>query len=112
MLVLYMLVQAAYRDGVFPQPGPASVSASGMARRLGCSRMHVQRLLREAERAGFITRLGVEGIAVTPLLCDRLSLFATLLFTLNGAIARRALRKLGRDNSAPRQLQTMDSARA
>lgn len=99
VLAIYMLVQAAYRDGPFPQPGEARVSASAMARRLSVSRMHVQRLLREAEAAGFIARTSPESVMVTPLLCDRLGLWAALLFTLNGSIAWRALKTLGRDRA-------------
>ena len=94
VLAIYMLVQAAWRSGPFPQPGEARISASAMATRLDVSRMHVQRLLRAAEAAGFIRRTGSESVMVTQLLCDRLSLWTVLLFTLNGAIAWRALKRL------------------
>jgi hypothetical protein len=94
VLLIYVLAQAVHRDGSFPQPGHTQISASAIGRRLRVSRMHVLRLLREAEQAGFIVREGNEGITVTPLLCDRLSLFAALLFTLNGAIVNRTLNAL------------------
>lgn len=106
VLLIYVLAQAVYQDGPFPQPGRTQLSASAIGRRLGVSRMHVLRLLREAEQAGFIQREGSEGITVTPLLCDRLGLFAALLFTLNGAIVNRTLKSL----AASRQRITTLSA--
>jgi hypothetical protein len=86
VLFLYMLVKEAWKDGAFPQPGQIRINASGMARALGVSRMHILRLLREAEAAGFLQRHGGDNAFVTPLLCDRLSLWTALFYTTNGAI--------------------------
>jgi len=91
VLFLYMLVNEAWKDGGFPAPGPVRINASGMARALGVSRMHILRLLREAGMAGFIERDGTDTALVTPLLCDRLSLWFALFYTTNGAILARVM---------------------
>lgn len=96
MLFLYMLVSEAWKGGAFPQPGLVHINASVMARTLGVSRMHILRLLREAEAGGFIERRGADAAMVTPLLCDRLSLWMALFFTTNGAILWRAMKAQGK----------------
>jgi hypothetical protein len=94
MLLLYILMDAADDGGAFPRAGKVSISASALARQLNCSRMHVQRVLRDAERAGLVTRDGADGLAVTPLLCEKFSIWIALLFMVVGVIARRTMAAL------------------
>jgi len=53
--ILRLLVIAGEAD-VFPPRGPLPISLSEAARRFGVSRMHVRRLLDEAEHAGLLRR--------------------------------------------------------
>jgi hypothetical protein len=92
VLFLYMLVNDAWTRGAFPQPGVAPFNASAMARKLAVSRMHVLRLLREAETAGYVERRGADSVFVTPRLCDHLSLWMALFYTTNGAILSQLIR--------------------
>jgi hypothetical protein len=92
VLFLYILAKEAWKGGAFPQPGTIHLNASGMARTLGVSRMHVLRLLREAEAGGYIERQDGETATVTAPLCDHLSLWMALFYTTNGAILARVLK--------------------
>jgi hypothetical protein len=70
----------------------ASAAVASMARRFQVSRRHVTLLLREAERAGLITRGPGEGVALTPSLQEGLDLFFSALFRLNADCAIAAIR--------------------
>lgn len=92
VLFLYMLAKEAWKSGTFPQPGTIHLNASGMARALGVSRMHVLRLLREAEAGGYLERQDGDTAMVTARLCDHLSLWMALFYTTNGAILSRVIK--------------------
>jgi hypothetical protein len=52
--LLWSLLAAS--DAVFPPEGPIPLSVAGTARRFGVSRIHLQRMLDDAARAGLIRR--------------------------------------------------------
>jgi hypothetical protein len=56
LLVLYSLVLASDDGGTIPSLAPFPISVAALARRYGCSRSHILRLLREIERAGLMIR--------------------------------------------------------
>lgn len=100
ILFLYMLLKEAHKSGAFPQPGIVRLNASGMARTLGVSRMHILRLLREAEAGGYIERRDGDSIYVTPLLCEHLGIWMALFYTTNGALLWRVM-KIEGEKSLP-----------
>ncbi len=61
LMILSDLLLAAEAPDEFPPKGTIRFSVSGLARRFGVSRPHVLKLLRDAERAGFLKRDAEEG---------------------------------------------------
>ena len=55
--IVWALLAAADEDDIFPPRGPLPISLSGTARRFGVSRVHVRRILDDAERVGFLRYL-------------------------------------------------------
>ena len=61
MMLMFRVMRDADTGGAFPPTGEVSVSVSGLAREFEVSRSHVLTVLRDAERAGLMTRLEEEG---------------------------------------------------
>lgn len=75
MLIMFALMVDAQREGPRGLEGELSISA--LARRLGTSRPHVLRVVREAEAAGLLTRTTDRSnvVQLTPLLVRSLTTF-------------------------------------
>jgi DNA-binding MarR family transcriptional regulator len=56
LMIVFSLFTAEGPHGGFPPERPVSVSISSLARRFGVSRVHVRKLLRDAEMANLIAR--------------------------------------------------------
>jgi hypothetical protein len=93
LTILTDLVLAGDAMDDFPPRGPIRFSVAGLAKRHGVSRPHVLKLLRDAERAGFLTRDAEEGSGLlAPLLRDQVAnYYATTLIGM-AACALSALR--------------------
>jgi hypothetical protein len=63
--ILWTLI--AQGEGECPSAGPLAVGVGELSARFGVSRMHVRRLLRDAEVHGLLTRLDGGGLAFTPM---------------------------------------------
>ncbi|MDQ0466162.1 hypothetical protein QO010_003955 [Caulobacter ginsengisoli] len=91
MALMAELLLAGGPDGGFPPTGPVRFSLAGLARRNRVSRMHVRRVLAEAETAGLLTLSGDSEIVWTPIALVRtVDLFAYTVLTY-GHCARAAL---------------------
>ena len=94
-IMLFGLFQAADKGSDFPPAGLAPVNVSAMARRFGVSRAHVLRVLREAEEAGFLSRMpGGDGVVLTPYLAEAFRLYYAIAHIIIGAVAYRTLATL------------------
>jgi hypothetical protein len=102
-----LLLAGDPRDG-FPPRGPIRFSVAGLARRFRVSRPHVLKILREAEKAGFLSRDAEDGIGtLTPQLRELAEDFYATSFigyAVSAASAVRAQRAVGADDGA--RLQT------
>jgi hypothetical protein len=85
----------------FPPRRPVSLSISALARQYGVSRVHVRKLLRDAESEGFIARPDGDnaGILVLPPLHDAIGDFFANLFLVMTDAAQKARAETG---AAPR----------
>jgi hypothetical protein len=74
LLILLSLMLGADESEPLPPAGPVPLSIAALARRFSVSRTHVLRLIREAESAGFLTRVGEKGelVALGPALNEEL----------------------------------------
>ena len=96
MMILFSLLLAHESEGSFPPTRPVSISITGLARRFGVSRAHVLRLLRDAEHAGFLRRVGAgkDSIELQPKLTQAaLDMFATMFLYLANC-ARTAMTEM------------------
>jgi hypothetical protein len=100
MLVLFsLLVSMPGSDSLLPG-APVQVSVSGLARRFAVSRVHVLKLLRDAEVEGFIARAGSsQEIAFTPRLVEAVRDFLATMFLYVARSVRMARTEMA---SAPR----------
>ena len=91
-----LLLAGDPEDG-FPPERPIRFSVAGLARRFRVSRPHVLKLLREAEKAGFLSR--EDGIGtLTPRLCELVEEYYATSFigyAVSAASAARAQRMAG-----------------
>lgn len=97
MMILFSLLLSGEPEDAFPPAQPVTVSISALARRFGVSRVHVRKLLRDAERQGFVARVaGADNrFLLLPPLRDRsLDFFATV-FLFMAQCARAALQECG-----------------
>lgn len=94
MLIMSMLVAAGDGDDSVPPSRPIALSVSELSRRFGVSRVHVAKMLRDAEADGLIRR-GGEAITLTPPLAEALQLFFANGLTFFFDSARDAAVALG-----------------
>ena len=91
--ILYHLAVSGEDDDTYPPRGPIRMSVTSLAKRYSVSRSHVLKLLRDAERAGLLTR-DAENLTCqfTEKLCDALNRYHAAFFMANAAFADIALR--------------------
>lgn len=102
MVILFSLMLAGERDDAFPPERPVPISIAEMARRFGVSRAHVLRLIRDAEDANLLTRVGGRGEAVRldgRVASAAMDMFAVMFLYL-GTAARAALAEVEADRTA------------
>lgn len=94
MIFLYSLLLAGTPGAAFPPEQPVPLVLSDTSRKLGVSRTHALRLIRDAEAAGLLTRTGARGEAVwlSPGVAEgAMNLFAVMfLYLASGARAALA----------------------
>ena len=100
LMILFSLVIAADPDDTTPPTRPVRVSISELARRFSVSRVHVGRLLRDAEAEGLIERAGntQDAITLLPPLTRALRQSTALVFLFFAQCARAALMDIGEKN--------------
>ncbi len=108
LTILTELILAGDAADDFPPRGPIRFSVAGLARRHGVSRPHVLKLLRDAEKAGLLTRDAeeVRGF-LTPLLRDHVANYYATTFIGMAACALSALQA-----TAPRRAAMSETARS
>lgn len=98
LTILTDLTLAGDAGDEFPPRGPIRFSVAGLARRFGVSRPHVLKLLRDAQKAGFLKRDAEEGVGVMePVLREKIANYYATNFIGMAACALSAL-----DATAPR----------
>ena len=97
LLVLASLVILGGPDDAPLPTRPVPLSISALARRFGVSRPHVVALLRDAEAAGLLERIGPGGaqVRLSPRLLDDLERFFAGVFLFNARAAQHALEAMG-----------------
>ena len=102
LMILFSLVIAADPDDTMPPTRPVRVSISELARRFSVSRVHVGRLLRDAEAEGLVERTGSAPDAITllPPVSRALRHAAALVFLFFAHCARAALADVGEENES------------
>jgi DNA-binding MarR family transcriptional regulator len=102
LMILFSLVIAADPDDTIPPTRPVRVSISELARRFSVSRVHVGRLLRDAEAEGLIERAGntQDAITLLPPLTRALRQSTALVFLFFAHCARAALADIGEENQS------------
>lgn len=93
VMILFALMLEADPSEPLPPGKPVPLSIAALARRFNVSRTHILRLIRDAESAGLMTRLGEKGeqIAFAPKLRDGLRNFFASTFQLTALCAWRAV---------------------
>jgi hypothetical protein len=99
MLILFALMLGADPSKPFPPAEPVPLSIAALARYFHVSRTHVLRLIRDAEAAGLVTRLGDKGelVSLSPKLQDGLRRFFATLFQFTALCAWRSAVEEGQD---------------
>jgi hypothetical protein len=91
MALMAELLFGGEPEGPFPPVGRVRYSLAGLARRNKVSRMHVRRLLTDAEKAGFLTQAGEGQAVLHPVLGQKAeTLFVITVWSYNYC-ARAAL---------------------
>jgi hypothetical protein len=95
VLILFALMLQADEEDVLPSDAALPLSIAALARRFKVSRTHVLRLIRDAEAAGLISRIGERGeqILFAPQLREDLRRFFAGTFQLAALCALAALRE-------------------
>jgi hypothetical protein len=92
LTILTDLTLAGSAGDAFPPQGPIRFSVAGLARRFGVSRPHVLKLLRDAQKVGFLRRDAEEGVGVLePLLREQIANYYATTFIGMAACALSAL---------------------
>jgi DNA-binding MarR family transcriptional regulator len=92
LTILNALLLSGAEGDDFPPRGPIQFSVSALARRFRVSRPHVLRLLRDAQRAGFIIREADEGLgSLEPLLREQVANYYATSFIGYAVSARASL---------------------
>jgi hypothetical protein len=101
LMILFSLAIAADPDDTMPPTRPVRVSISELARRFSVSRVHVGRLLRDAEAEGLIERTAgaPEAITLLPPLSHALRQSVALIFLFFAHCARAALTEIRGDGA-------------
>lgn len=93
LTILTDLTLAGDAGDDFPPRGPIRFSVAGLARRFRVSRPHVLKLLRDAQRVGFLQRDADEGIGVMePILREQIANYYATTFIGMAACALSALK--------------------
>jgi hypothetical protein len=97
MMTLFVLMLGADPSDSMPPGKPVPLSIAALARQFGVSRTHVLRLIRDAEGAGMLTRVGDKGeqVAFAPRLREGLSNLVAALFQLAALCMWAAMGKAG-----------------
>jgi hypothetical protein len=104
LILANLVILGAPDDDPLPRrPVPLSISA--LAKRFGVSRPHVIAVLRDAEAAGLLERLGPGGaqVRLSPRLLEDLESFFGSVFLFNAHSARLALKALAERDAAQAQ---------
>jgi hypothetical protein len=93
IVTLFALMLEADPSEPVPPANPVPLSIAALARRFRVSRTHILRLIRDAESAGLMTRLGEKGeqIAFAPKLREAIRDFFAAMFQLTALCAWRAV---------------------
>lgn len=93
MMIMFSLLTAGGAGEAFPPSGPVSVSISAVSRRFGVSRVHVRKLIRDAEQQGFLARApgADEQIVLRPQLTEAALNFFATTFLFLAQCARHAM---------------------
>ena len=104
VLVLFALMLDADPSQALPPEGPMPLSIAALARRFRVSRTHILRLIRDAEAAGSLSRIGDKGELVTfsPELRDGLRNLLAAMFQFVGLCAWTVLAEW-RDGHSPQR---------
>ena len=95
MQVVFALFEATDTGGEFPASGPARLSVAGLARRFGASRTNILRILRQAERDGYVVRgTHDDVVTVLPNLRDAFALHYAIVHITLAGVAQRTLAAL------------------
>jgi CRP-like cAMP-binding protein len=102
VLIAYSLLLAGERGDAFPPQRPVRLSISAAARRFGVSRVHVRKLLRDAEDEGYLARAGsADGeVALQPRFIDATLDFIASAFLYLGHCAVVAVDEIERQHAA------------
>lgn len=97
LVVMFTLMLGGDVDGEFSTERPIPVSVSALAQKFTVSRKHVLTVLREAEKQGFLRRVGERGeqVALQPKLARAAQNLVTEAFILLSRSARAARREIG-----------------
>ncbi len=98
MMLMFRILSDADTGGSFPPTGETTLSVSSLAREFEVSRSHVLTVLRDAERAGLMTRLNEEGRwRIEPRLVESFRTFYAVLYLgmIKGARAAQAALAIG-----------------
>jgi len=93
VIILFALMLEADPSGPLPPADPVTLSIAALARRFHVSRTHVLRLIRDAESAGLLTRLGEKGelVSLSPKLQQGIRDFFAAIFQLTALCAWHAV---------------------
>ena len=95
MLTFFALFEAADTGGDFPPAGPLKISLADLARRFSVSRTHMLRLLRDAEKFGYVTRDAAGNYnGITTRLRDDFRLYYGIILITLTAMASGVTREL------------------
>jgi DNA-binding MarR family transcriptional regulator len=101
MVILFCLLLAGEADDVFPPTRPVPVSISALGTKFGVSRKHVLKLLRDAEREGFLQRTGDRNdrVVLLPRVHEGAQMFFATMFLYLAGSAGEALTEIGRPSA-------------
>jgi hypothetical protein len=102
VMIAYSLLLAGDRGEAFPPQQPVRLSISAAARRFGVSRVHVRKLLRDAEEQGYLARVGsADGeVLLQPRFTEATLDFIATAFLYLGHCAVAAADDIGRQHAA------------
>jgi DNA-binding MarR family transcriptional regulator len=94
MMIMFSLLTAGGDHDTFPPAKPVSVSISAVSRRFGVSRVHVRKLIRDAEQQGFLERAAGadDRIVLRPQMTEAALNFFATIFLFLARCARDAMR--------------------